>query len=209
MKICIKCNINKNDDDFIFRKDNNKLRNECKECYKIIKHQYYLKNKDEIKMRTRKYALENSDQTKEYKKQHYENNKKQIIERAAKWTENNKEKVAVSRKKYKMNNRDKLNKQGKEYYIKIAKNRRIKKSYGIDKNQVENMLLMQNNKCAICMKNFGDLYINRFHIDHNHKNNKVRGLLCSNCNLGIGFFKEDKEFLSKAIEYLNLYNIGK
>ncbi len=40
-------------------------------------------------------------------------------------------------------------------------------------------------------------------VDHNHKNNIVRGLLCNHCNRGIGHFRDDPNILIKAITYLN------
>ncbi len=56
--------------------------------------------------------------------------------------------------------------------------------------------IFQDKKCA-----FGH-EVKVLHVDHNHKTGKVRGLLCYNCNNGIGRFKEDIETLEKAIEYL-------
>lgn len=39
-------------------------------------------------------------------------------------------------------------------------------------------------------------------IDHNHQTGKVRGLLCANCNNGLGFFMDNIENLKEAIRYL-------
>jgi len=39
-------------------------------------------------------------------------------------------------------------------------------------------------------------------MDHCHKTNKIRGLLCGKCNSAIGFFDDDTELLEKAIDYL-------
>jgi hypothetical protein len=57
----------------------------------------------------------------------------------------------------------------------------------------------QNNKCAICGK---PQFKKRLSIDHNHKTDKIRGLLCNNCNILIGFAKDDIEILKEAINYL-------
>ena len=63
------------------------------------------------------------------------------------------------------------------------------------------MLNKQNNSCAICKKNQIDLK-KIMSVDHNHQTNKVRGILCHGCNVGIGFFEDNIEFLKQAIKYL-------
>lgn len=42
-------------------------------------------------------------------------------------------------------------------------------------------------------------------IDHNHETGKIRGLLCDNCNKGIGLLREDSYILEKAKRYLEKY----
>lgn len=79
----------------------------------------------------------------------------------------------------------------------LASHRRRK--YGLNEKEYNNMLLSQNNICAICNKPSNKT----LHIDHNHTTGAIRGLLCSNCNTGIGMFKEDTAVLTKAIEYLS------
>ena len=64
----------------------------------------------------------------------------------------------------------------------------------------------QGSVCAICnqpetRKSNGD-QIKRLAIDHDHKTNEIRGLLCHDCNVGIGYFKDDVSILLKAIYYL-------
>ena len=61
----------------------------------------------------------------------------------------------------------------------------------------------QNGRCEICGEKFiepGDA-----HVDHNHKTNKIRGLLCSKCNFGLGNFDDDPGLLIKASKYLKKY----
>lgn len=60
-----------------------------------------------------------------------------------------------------------------------------------------NLLEKQKGRCAICLKEIIS------HIDHNHETGEVRGLLCHNCNVGIGKFNDSIELLNNAIVYLN------
>ena len=59
----------------------------------------------------------------------------------------------------------------------------------------------QEGQCGICGKHQSE-FSKRFDIDHNHKTNELRGLLCSNCNLGIGNLRDDAELCMKAYMYL-------
>lgn len=78
----------------------------------------------------------------------------------------------------------------------------IKKKYGLTLEQFDIMREGQGQKCAICGSSFEEGNCN---IDHNHRTNKVRGLLCSNCNHGLGAFEEDQKLLKRAICYLERY----
>lgn len=73
--------------------------------------------------------------------------------------------------------------------------RRLKERYNLTKDEFNEMLDAQNGICLIC-PNPASV------VDHDHKTNKVRGLLCSKCNLGIGYFQDNPELLVKAAEYL-------
>lgn len=55
-------------------------------------------------------------------------------------------------------------------------------------------------KCNICGK------VAKLAVDHDHKTNKFRGLLCDNCNMGLGHFKDDPMLLEFAQIYLMLSN---
>jgi|ERR1035437_3947099 hypothetical protein len=107
-------------------------------------------------------------------------------------------------------NREKKNIKHKEYY---AKNKeKVKKhitdrerfrNYGVTKEQVELMRIAQNNCCLICNNQF----IKTPHVDHIDINNKpfIRGLLCGECNLGLGKFKEDHNLLKQASNYVEQF----
>lgn len=73
--------------------------------------------------------------------------------------------------------------------------------YGITLNDYNKMFKNQEGCCAICGKHQTETE-KRFHIDHCHSTNKVRGLLCFSCNNAIGQLNDDPAILRKAIEYL-------
>ena len=58
-------------------------------------------------------------------------------------------------------------------------------------------LAAQGGKCAICEQNI----VARPQLDHCHTSGVIRGVLCSNCNHGLGNFKDSPAIMQKAIEY--------
>lgn len=57
-----------------------------------------------------------------------------------------------------------------------------------------------NGCCEICNKQFAVLCV-----DHKHTTSELRGLLCTNCNLGIANLKDSKENMMRAIKYIEKY----
>lgn len=83
--------------------------------------------------------------------------------------------------------------------MKLSLNEKLR--YPITFRQKERLELKQRERCAICRyKPSFDSYA--LAVDHDHKTGFVRGLLCGNCNLGLGNFKDNPELLKKAIIYL-------
>lgn len=80
----------------------------------------------------------------------------------------------------------------------IQRKCRLKRDYGITDEIYDALLKKQNHCCGICKTPVSDV----LHIDHCHTSKKVRGLLCGNCNRGLGFFKDNITFLWEAIKYL-------
>ena len=77
----------------------------------------------------------------------------------------------------------------------------MRKQYGISLEQFNQLLEIQNNECAICKKSLDSLK-RRMNIDHDHETNKVRGLLCTGCNTGLGHLGDNIEGLKIAVAYL-------
>jgi hypothetical protein len=59
----------------------------------------------------------------------------------------------------------------------------------------------QGGVCAICASPENGRYVH-LSVDHNHDTGKIRGLLCNNCNRGIGLLKDDPKILEQAKKYL-------
>lgn len=108
-------------------------------------------------------------------------------------------------KKWYEKNRESELLRAKEHYAKTGMSEAKRKHYmtyryGVTEEQYLKMLNSQGGKCAICGTPPKDG--KRFDIDHCHTTKTVRGLLCNNCNRGLGHFKDSKELLQNAIEYL-------
>lgn len=74
---------------------------------------------------------------------------------------------------------------------------KVKSKYGITQEDYLEMLLNQGGVCAIC----GEAGV-MLCIDHDHATGKIRGLLCAHCNHGLGKFKDRRDLLARASEYL-------
>lgn len=80
---------------------------------------------------------------------------------------------------------------------------KIKARYGIDYELYQLMFEMQDGKCLICNRPpKQQSKMQRLVVDHCHYTNKVRGLLCSTCNRGIGFLQDSSKILNNAFNYL-------
>lgn len=80
-----------------------------------------------------------------------------------------------------------------------------KHRYGFSLEEYTEKLKKQDFKCSICYKELlPEGYLT--HLDHNHTTGKIRAFLCSNCNRGLGHFKESPDNLKNAIKYLETYN---
>lgn len=75
--------------------------------------------------------------------------------------------------------------------------------YGIEHGTYAQMYEAQGGLCAICRRPAEDN--RRLHVDHCHATNKVRGLLCNNCNNGLGRFEDDSARLRSAADYIDVH----
>jgi len=151
--------------------------------------QYYIDNKERIRARKRELYQENIEKMRLKGRRQA----KKFAVKRKKWREDNKEKLRLWKIRH------------YELHPEIKKKARFNATIaklGIKLLQEEHdaMVKKQKNRCAICGKKEAKRAIS---IDHNHKTKKVRGLLCHQCNIGLGMFRDSPSLLKKAIKYLN------
>lgn len=125
-----------------------------------------------------------------YSPEHYLANKEKYAAKSRAWREANKQRASENRKRYYEEHKDKELKYSTNY-------NRLKK---IGLNEIDYQCLLEKQKavCAICYQKC----TRALAADHCHNTGRVRGLLCNNCNRGLGHFKDNPELLYNAIEYL-------
>ena len=113
---------------------------------------------------------------------------------AREWRKKNVEKATAACKRWRKKNPEKWSRSQREG--------NWKKTYGITVQQYEAMLKSQNGVCAVCGSEKPDKKRKFFSVDHCHKTNVVRGLLCTNCNFILGHCFDRIDLLESAINYL-------
>lgn len=122
--------------------------------------------------------------------------------------------IKVVKSRYYANNSEKEKQKCREWKKKNPNKvhaANIRNSYSLSADSYIMMLFSQNHACAICKqhKSLNTKDKNgkprNLAVDHCHKTNKVRGLLCYSCNLALGMLKDDVLNARALIEYLEKY----
>lgn len=87
---------------------------------------------------------------------------------------------------------------------KISRRSQLKRKFGLTLERLEELKNLQGRRCLICKTKPAKLCI-----DHNHQTGIFRGLLCNNCNTGLGLFYDSPERLRAAANYLELDKAAK
>lgn len=88
---------------------------------------------------------------------------------------------------------------GRKYSCKECTNKIRRGTYSRkDYDDYQELSLNQRGCCAICKQP----PTNKLYVDHDHKTNKVRGLLCHSCNVALGHFRDDLHIIQNALRYL-------
>lgn len=122
---------------------------------------------------------------------YYEENRKRVLKRTRQYRADNIEKVRDctnhSHKKYCRNNRAKRKQTSRVSWL---------RRYGLELKDFDRMVEVQNNQCNICHREFNRTPC----VDHCHYTDRVRGLLCRNCNTMLGWYENRREEILKHLE---------
>lgn len=146
------------------------------------------------------HKLSPSDK-KKHNQTYYEKHKERIKENVKEYYHNHKEAHRNTSRRYKNRNRNKVRAAGRKYYHNNKtkdKAYKLRKLYGISLEEYADKSQAQNEVCLICgrinTKN-RDLCV-----DHNHQTGRIRGLLCTGCNIRLGWFENNMETILKYLE---------
>mgnify|MGYP001370249272 CR=1 FL=1 len=143
------------------------------------------------------YRERNKEKIAAYHRQYRVLNRERVLASHRKWYAENKDKARASAKRYKDAHKDdrRMNRKATD----SDRFSYIRRTYGVKKEDFIRLYEAFNGRCGMCKKN---LTIRSACVDHSHVTNKVRGLLCRNCNVGLGLIGDTVESAKNAVEHL-------
>lgn len=201
LKICTKCNQSKDKSEFRVRYDKRSnslyINSICRTCEKEYDRER-MRTKYKSDPNYREYSKTMSKKFREENPNYYKNYKYDL-------SQDQVDKYKEKAKLYYQKNKDNIKKYQSSYRkTDAAKNSKLKSRYGITLEQYNQILINQGNKCPICSCQFSSTeYYRRPNIDHCHRTDKIRGILCHKCNTGIGLLNDNPKLLQNAIKYLS------
>lgn len=146
--------------------------------------------------------MKTKEELKKYNNEWYKNLSKEQIEKR-------KNSTRKWHKKFSSKNPEIIKKRNKKQYksnIEKRNDYRLKYTYGITLKEYDSLYIKQGGVCDICKQPESTRtesgLLKKLSVDHDHDTGKNRGLLCGNCNIGLGKFKDSVLFLESAKQYL-------
>ncbi len=89
-------------------------------------------------------------------------------------------------------------------YVRKLSEKHFKRAYGISIEQRDALLAAQGGRCKLCSIEISAVkgFNKSAHVDHCHKTNRVRGILCGNCNTSLGKLGDSEESIQRVLLYL-------
>ena len=153
-----------------------------------LSRQWRDKNRDKVRASARKWDSKSREKrtaiAREWAKRNPDKKKAALL----RWRAENKEYTMGANRDYKNRHKDKI--------AACARANALKRHYNLTVDDFAALIKRQGGVCAICGRDV------RLGVDHCHDSGRVRGLLCRECNFGVGLFRDDRELLRRAITYL-------
>lgn len=151
--------------------------------------EYYAKNKELEAEKARRRRAENPEKYSNQRKAKYWKDPEKARSKSRAFYSENREAMLSYAADYRRRNKE------------VIRHRKRKAAYGITREQFDELWRTQSGKCAICEETLIDEN-RQTHVDHDHTTGKVRGLLCVDCNVGLGRFKDRAIVAFRAAIYL-------
>lgn len=110
--------------------------------------------------------------------------------RVKRWQQENSERVNTYHREYRA--RPEVKRQQRDAHYRRA--------HGKTADEVDEIVQLQGGRCLICKSELPERLGSR-HLDHDHRTGKIRGVLCIDCNHGIGKLKDSPDLLMRAVVY--------
>jgi len=125
------------------------------------------------------------------------------------WRRANPERAKAYRENYESENREELNRKRREYRKKnpdITRGQWYRQKYSLSLEEYQRLLDEQHSCCRLCHKPSWECR-RRLVVDHDHRTGKVRALLCTTCNILVGYIeKKGRKAVEAAFEYVERYS---
>lgn len=174
VKLCGRCKETLPIECFYISPKNERIDWACRECTSVYRRDYYEQHQDEIKIRR---GPMNREYARRRRQTDPEYRQRSIAAVRAFW-----------------------NKLSPAERAALNKRKKLLKRYGLSVEQWDALNAAQNGACAICER--VPAQARNFHVDHCHKTGRVRGLLCAQCNVALGWFEHVAGRLDRVHEYL-------
>jgi len=185
MKICTECKRELPEDLFYWRKPYNRYDSKCKECVLKNCKKWRDENPEHKTLRRERYHTDE-----EYNKRIKKNNRD--------YNRRHKDKIREKNKEYVKTHGQELRAYKRRHDMKIK--------YNMTPEDFDKLWESQDGKCLGCNIDLTFKVKGGCIVDHDHKTGKVRGLLCNNCNAGLGFLKDDLTVLRNLTNYLEAHS---
>lgn len=181
---------------------NKQYREKNAEALKMQKRQDWIDNKEKRYATQRAWRVENAEQTRVYNKQYRQKNKERLADNLREYRNKNREAFNSSRVLYHRKYRQSMLQYDKKWRdMNKEKTRRyqLKAYYGISLEDYNRMMEEQKGLCLGCCR---PPKSGKLQVDHCHTSNKIRALLCGNCNRALGLVQDNPDTLMRLRKLL-------